>query len=53
MQRVKYFKAISMIEIEKEINKFLEDSLVKLKIFNIALTVNDDLYHALITYGIN
>ena len=53
MQRVKYFQADSMIEIEKEINEFLEDSIVRLKIFTIALTVNNNIYHALVTYGIN
>ena len=54
MQRVKHFSKKHMIDIENEINDFIEKN--NIKIINIALTTNTNAfykYHALVTYEIN
>ena len=53
MQRVKYFSRNHMMDIEKDINDFIENRKVKIKIVNIAITTNNNSYHALVTYEIN
>lgn len=53
MQRVKYFSRNHMMDIEKDINDFIENRKVKTKIVNIAITANNNSYHALVTYEIN
>lgn len=40
-----------MSDIERDINDFIENH--KVKIVNIAITANNNLYHALVTYEIN
>ena len=53
MQRIKNFSRSYMMDIEKDINDFIENRKVKIKIVNIAITANNNSYHALVTYEIN
>lgn len=53
MQKVIYFANRYMVNIESDINNFLEDNEGIIKITNITLTTDDGVYHALVTYEIN